>query len=82
MELKKEESKVCSWCNVEKLLTEFYSKKTKNKTRGEFIYYNPECKECTKENASKWAKENPEKMAAYRKKRNNRENYREYVKKE
>jgi hypothetical protein len=58
------ETKICSWCNIEKPLTEFYFQKKHSKKRGDWIYYHPECKQCTKDQFGIWRKENPEKRAA------------------
>ncbi|MCM3109985.1 HNH endonuclease [Lederbergia lenta] len=81
----KEEGKVCTWCNIEKGLSEFYSRKTESKTKGKFIYYNPECRECTKERSSQWAKNNIEEYRASAKKYKDKPqsviNSREYLKK-
>lgn len=54
------ENKVCKWCGKEKDLAEFYSQKKKRSDGTEYIYYRPDCKECTKKNAVKWRYENPE----------------------
>lgn len=66
------ESKICTWCDTEKYLIDFYSRKTRNKTKGEYTYYNPECKECTKSSFSKWRRkpENRERVLASRKRSN------------
>jgi len=46
------DQKQCSICGKLKSLTEFYSQKKYSKKRGEYFYYNPECRECTKREAS------------------------------
>jgi len=51
--------KTCTKCGVEKLETEFYSRKD---TRDGLCY---ECKVCSITRASKWARANPEKCAGY-----------------
>lgn len=63
--------KVCKECGEIKPLDEFYSRKMFSKTKGEYIYYNPECKECTIKRASKWNKEHAE-IRREIQKRNNR----------
>lgn len=54
------ESKICTICNEVKSLTDYYSQKKFSKKRGEYIYYNPECKECTRKKALFWQKDNRE----------------------
>jgi hypothetical protein len=58
--------KICSVCNTEKELTEYYTQKKKRKDGSEWVYYNPECKECTKNRSRKWAVNNPEKSLEIR----------------
>jgi hypothetical protein len=48
-------------CDEEKDISEFYSQNKHSKTKGDYIYYNPQCKECTIEKSMEWQKENPEK---------------------
>jgi hypothetical protein len=55
---------VCNRCGIDKELIKFYSQKKYSKKRGDWIYYHPECKECTKEKFGIWRKENPEKRQA------------------
>jgi hypothetical protein len=54
LEVKFIETKVCSWCNKEKPLSEFYSQKKHSKKRGDWIYYHPECKSCTSKRAREY----------------------------
>lgn len=64
--------KKCNVCNTNKPLTEFYAS---NKTKADgtpYIYYNPECKECTKKRSTKFIKDNPEKFKGYMKKENSK----------
>lgn len=49
-------------CGETKSINEFYSQKKYSENKGNWIYYNPECKECTKEKTGKWRKENPERL--------------------
>ena len=56
----------------------FYSQNKYSKKKGSYTYYNPECKECTKEKLRVWRKENPEKQFLIDKKR--REENPEYFK--
>ncbi|WP_144509885.1 HNH endonuclease [Bacillus sp. FJAT-22090] len=51
------ESKECKWCGETKSIVEFYSTKKFSKTKGEYIYYNPECKKCRIEASTKWRKD-------------------------
>jgi hypothetical protein len=60
------ESKQCSVCEEIKPLNEFYSQKKKRKNGEEYIYYNPECKDCTKKRSTKWIKNNPERYQEIR----------------
>lgn len=53
-----EQTKVCKVCEEEKSLEEFYSQKKHSKSRGEYLYYNPECKECTKGRSWGWQVDN------------------------
>ncbi|AZV43660.1 endonuclease [Peribacillus asahii] len=61
--------KVCSDCGENKALTDFYSQNKYSKTRGNWIYFNPECKECTKRRAVTWKAQNMDRWY---------ENYKEY----
>jgi hypothetical protein len=47
-------------CDEDKPLSEFYTQKKHSKTMGEYLYYNPECKECTKNRSKKWQDDNYE----------------------
>jgi hypothetical protein len=51
-------------CDQDKELSEYYSQKRKNKDGTEWIYYNPECKVCTKERSKKWVENNYDKFLA------------------
>lgn len=64
-----QQTKECSVCGKIKTLDQFYTQKRHNEIRGDWIYYNPECKECTKERSSKRQKENRQVIT---------EKYREY----
>lgn len=55
------EIKTCSICGEEKYLNDYYSQKKQSKSKGDYIYYNPECKECTKKKSRKWIKSNYDK---------------------
>ncbi|MGD6897104.1 HNH endonuclease [Bacillus infantis] len=50
--------KKCTKCETEKQIGEFYSQKKHSKKRGEYIYYQPYCKECASEKSQKWLYEN------------------------
>jgi len=54
----KMEFKRCSICGELKPLTEFYSQLKKSKTKGEYVYHNPECKECSRKRSRNYYKEN------------------------
>jgi len=69
-----ESTKVCSICNIKKSLNDFYKQNKHSEKKGNYIYYNPECKECTKKKARKWAIENPERKRASVKKNRHTEN--------
>lgn len=62
--------KECSICKEVKPLNDFYSQKKKPKDSDEWIYYNPECKECTKKRTYKWRENNPEVYKVHYDKRN------------
>ncbi len=70
------ESKQCSICKENKPLSDYYQQKKNSKIRGDYIYYNPECKECTNSRTRKWQNENKEKKLAYQKKFMKTRNYR------
>jgi len=57
--------KVCNVCKENKPLTEFYSQKKQSKKRGEYIYYNPECKACTIKRSRNMQLENHEEYLEY-----------------
>lgn len=50
----------CKTCKKIKEIDEFYSQKKHSKVRGEYIYYNPECKECASERSMRWTGDNKE----------------------
>jgi hypothetical protein len=54
------ETKICSICSLEKPLSEFYTQKKYSKKRGHWIYYNPECKNCTNKRSRQWQEDNYE----------------------
>jgi hypothetical protein len=54
------ESRACKRCGIDKELTEYYTQNKKRKDGSKYIYYNPECKECTTKAASKWVDSNRE----------------------
>lgn len=54
------ETKVCNVCNKEKSIGEFYTQKKFSNVKGDWIYVNPECKECTKSRSVQWRTENKE----------------------
>lgn len=69
----KVESKVCNQCNEKKLLKEYY---TRNQTRAsgeEYVYYNPKCRDCVKDNTLQWRIENPERSNELNKRWNSTE---------
>lgn len=55
------ETKYCSDPNCTQVnpqpLSSFYSQNKTSKTKGEYVYYNPECKECTKRRSTKRMKQ-------------------------
>jgi len=55
------DKKECGWCGEVKGSNEFYSQNKKYADGTLYVYYNPECKECTSKKAMKWQKENPDK---------------------
>lgn len=73
--------KKCSVCGELKGLNEFYSQKKKKINGEEYIYYNPYCKKCTKEKATKWAKDNPERRS-YLKSKYDKQSHIQQMKKE
>jgi hypothetical protein len=52
--------KICSMCKIEKPLDRYYSQNKVSKSKDEYTYYNPECKECTSEKAKMWGLKNKE----------------------
>ena len=57
-------------CKEAKPVDSFYSQRKFSKEKGNYIYYVPECKECTKNKSKKWNEENREKTWEYKKKYN------------
>lgn len=56
--------KTCFQCGKTKSVEDFYSQ-NKTKTTGEkYVYYPPNCKECTIKNSHRWQQRNPEKHLA------------------
>ncbi|WP_317947140.1 HNH endonuclease signature motif containing protein [Rossellomorea marisflavi] len=66
--------KKCSVCEKIKNIDEYYYQNKYSNKRGKYLYYNPECKKCTKERADKWRvqPENRESFLKSQKKRNKR----------
>lgn len=64
-----EQTKKCSVCKQVKCLGKFYGQNKRRKNGTTYIYYNPECKECTKNRSEKWRKENPKSFRKIVKKR-------------
>lgn len=62
-------------------LSEFYSRKAFNKEKGDYIYYNPECKECRKEKSINWRLENREAWLESNKRTNKKPEKKSMVKK-
>jgi len=54
------ECKACTKCGENKPLSEYYSSKKNSKTKGDYVYYHPTCKECDIKKSSKWLKDNNE----------------------
>ncbi|AZV43582.1 endonuclease [Peribacillus asahii] len=71
------ELKVCKVCELEKPLTEFYTQNKTRKDGTEYIYYRPDCKECTQNKSMKWAKDNIERHRQLQKKSNSTPRVRE-----
>jgi len=62
------ENKKCTKCGELKSLDDFYSQKKKRADGNEYIYYRPDCKECTKNNSIEWQNNNSERyMEKHRK---------------
>lgn len=53
--------KKCNICNDYKELNEFYSQKKYSKKNGEYIYFQPYCKECGKKKSKEWQLNNHDK---------------------
>jgi hypothetical protein len=65
-------TKKCSICLENKKLDQFYSRRAYSKNKGNYTYYYPECKKCTKARSSKWIEENPDSRKKIQKKYNNK----------
>jgi hypothetical protein len=63
-------------------MSEFYSQKKKKKDGTEYTYYNPECKECTKQRSYKWAEDNPERRSYLKSKYDKGHDYIQQMKRE
>jgi hypothetical protein len=59
------ETKICSICNEEKELNEYYSQNKKKANGEEYIYYQPYCKPCAINKNVNWGKEHVEKRREY-----------------
>jgi predicted ATP-dependent protease len=57
--------KQCSECREFKELSEFYSQNKTRKDGTKYIYYNPECKECTKKRTYTWQEKHIDKKRKY-----------------
>lgn len=55
------EIKTCSICGEDKELSEYYFQNKKKANGDEYVYYQPYCKECTKNKSSNWIRDNHEK---------------------
>lgn len=74
------ETKVCKICEEDKNISEYYYQKKKRKDGTEYLYYNPECKECTKKRSFNWETNNKERFKELRHIRyQNSEEWREMI---
>jgi hypothetical protein len=64
--------KVCTKCAVEKPFSEYYKHNGPRTSPG---YINPSCKTCQNAQAKAWAKQNPDKVKAFRRKAKLKEKY-------
>jgi hypothetical protein len=64
------EKKICSICQIEKELSDYYSQNKKRKDGTEYIYCPPYCKECVIEKSKKSQLDNYEKSLEYKRKHN------------
>lgn len=62
--------KLCSICNKEKEISDYYTYNKKRANGEEFLYIPPYCKECTKVKSRKWALDNPETVVESNRKMN------------
>jgi hypothetical protein len=65
-------SKVCNKCGEDKPATDYYLHRGSRTSEG---YRIPTCKECHGLHSRKWAKENPDRVKAHRRKRNLKTKY-------
>ena len=54
------DKKYCSMCGELKILDDYYKQDKKRKDGTPYVYYHPECKECTKKQTDNWRLNNPE----------------------
>lgn len=57
-----DQSKTCNVCGIDKNLDKYYQQIKKDRNGKPYIYYRPECKNCTKERSLDWASANREKF--------------------
>lgn len=50
--------KTCSICKDDKLLNQFYSQEKHSNKRGNYLYYQPYCKDCASMKSQKWLNNN------------------------
>lgn len=71
--------KFCNKCKEEKELNEYYFDIKKRANGDEYTYYRTYCKECYKDAANKWKRENPEARAVIQKRSNDLPHRKEIV---